>query len=168
MATRNLTHGTLKIIDGTTPTPNSLTVPIADGDLTFEEKKQANVIKNRGVLKEFSQGEEEAVPVSWTITFERWEAKPAGTPSVVDILKGRGGAAAYKTTNPNKINSPYTTTLEFTIADVEGTGGGYNEVLTFTLFSADALSFSEGKEKNTVKVSGMALVTKPTITSAAS
>lgn len=164
MAVRNLTHGTLKIKDGTSPTPNELVIPIMEGNLSFEEKHEAHVIKNRGRLEELSQGSEEAIMIDFDFTFERWEGKPSsGIPSVPDALMLRGEASGWTTTNPNKINSPKTTTLEFTIADVEGTGGGYNEVLTFALFSVDSFPFKEGQDANKVSVKGKSLQAIPVV-----
>lgn len=177
MSVRNLTHGSLVVRDGTSPTPNSVAIPIQSGDFKFSRTRTANTIHNRGALKEFTRGTEEACAISFSIVFERYESKSGAIPSAesptpVEALTGTGAASTWRSTLPNRLNSPFGTDLVFTIADVEGGasvgGSGQNEIMTFTKFVADKIDFSEGEASNTLDVSGKALVLGPTITTVAS
>ena len=47
---RNLRDGELVIKDGTTPTPQSLTVLLDEGDLTWTERAHTIEIKDRGAI----------------------------------------------------------------------------------------------------------------------
>lgn len=170
MPARNLNHGSLVIKDGA-GSPASLTVPIMEGDLEWEEANESHAISNRGTLKEFTIGQETPVTVKFTITFERWQGKPAGTPSVIDALMKRGNAATWTSTgagNSLKQNAPFTTLLEFTLADPEGSGGGYNEVISLNHFACDRRSFKEGADADRVTITGKAMIAKVTTAANAS
>lgn len=160
MPARNLTHGTLQVQDGAA---HSITLALMEGDVQWEYKFEANVVKNRGILKEWTQAEQVPVTVKFTIHFEALTGKPASAvPTPFDAMTGTGQAAAWTSTNPNLLNSPFTTTLVLTEADVEGhAAGGYNEVASFTLFTLDTASFKEAKDSNKISFSGRALVKIP-------
>lgn len=162
MAARSRIHGTVKLIDGTTPTPNEITIPIQDGDLRFQERKEARTVWNRGKLKEFVEGSEEPVSVSFSITFEEWKGKNGGTASPVDALKKRGNASSWVSRSSS---GPYTVLLRFILADVEASGG-QNETLDFDKFHCDEPAFEEGEDHNTITVTGKALVAAPASTRA--
>lgn len=170
MSLRNLTHGSLLVQDGTSPTPNERVISIQNGDLEFTRKQAANVVMHRGTLAEFTRGSEEPCSIRFSFSFDRWEGKPAGTPSIKEALTGTGLASGvWKTVSANKLNSPFTTNLVFTLQDVEGVAaGGFNETLTFAEFHADEISFKEGEDTNTCSVSGKALILEPTVDADAS
>jgi hypothetical protein len=158
MATRNLRQGTLVIHDGGA---NLLAIPVMDGDLKWTYKDVAPVIKNRGELYNFASPVEEPTEMQFTVLFEEWQGKSAtgSDPSVVDALKGIGGAAAWTS---SRLDGPYCVDLVFTLDKPENPSAGEeNEVLTFADFHADSIDFAEGTDANKLTVKGNALVTRP-------
>lgn len=162
---RNLTHGSLQIQDGTSPTPNSITVACMKGDLKWEDKQESKTVLNRGALFEFTRGEESPCMISFSMAFERVEAKPGDAdPTPYEAMTKTGAASAWVSTLANKLNSPHGCRLVFTLQDVEGADAdGYNEVLTFEDFVADTKSFSEGDAANEFSISGKALRLRPDV-----
>lgn len=155
---RNLRDGVLKIKDGGS---NSLTIPVDKGDLKFNVKEIAHIIRNRGVLHGMTRGQEEAVEVEFSFFFTEWRG-PTGSAtdvSPVDALKKQGNAASWAST---LACGPYCTDLEYTITNPCSTGE--DEVLLFSDFHADEVRFEEGEESNMISVKGIALVLQPSST----
>jgi len=151
LKTRNYRDGILTIIDGTTPTPNEREVVGCDGDLTFSESQESFLVMRRGVIDSIREGDQQPISVSFTVKFEQWQAADGASTgiSVVDALKKRGGASAWKSVDTC---GPYMVNLEFKIKDI-CTPGAF-EVLTFQKFVCDTVDFSEGAEYNTLRISG--------------
>lgn len=163
LGVRNLRNDILIIQDGTTPTPNQLEILGAEGDLTFTEVDNTNMIMSRGVIVGRTQGDQEGMSVSFSFKFEQWSYENGqGTDPVtygispVDALKQRGGAAAWVST---AACGPYSVDLVLKIANV--CGGSGTEVLTFEKFHADSVDFSEGDEFNTISVTGTCIAISP-------
>lgn len=166
MPIRNLTHGSLVIQDGTSPTPLSIGIACQKGDLKWSRTKEAKVVKNRGRLYEKTQGEEMVIPISFSGAFERLTAKPNEDPTPYEALHQEGPAAGWVSTLPNKLNSPFGVDLVFTLADVEGAdAGGENEIMTFEKFTIDKFDFAEGGDANEFTVTGSCLSIKPSVDS---
>lgn len=163
MATRNLINGSLKILDGATPTPNELVIPLDEGNLDFEVDETAEVVMNRGSIVGFADFPERPCVISFTIKFEEWLGKTlsGANPSPQDALRKKGNAAAWVST---QLCGPYTVDLEFTIAKPSNCTDPNEqpEVLTFADFHADTHKFTEGEVYNTVAVAGKALIVAPT------
>lgn len=160
--TRNLRHGSLQLRDGA-GTPKKLTVPIEQGNLTFDESTPGVVVKHRGALDHWSLGEEHEVPVSFTILYNEYGSKSTAalsttnsTISVRDFL--RGTFSGLTTTSGR--TDVYTCDLWFTISNPV-TSGDEQEILKFTQFRCESLKFAEGAEANTIACSGRALLTTP-------
>ena len=159
---RNLVNGSLKLIDGTTPTPNELTIPIEEGNLSWTEDDTAPVIKNRGKLAGFADPIENAVELTWTMIFEEYTGKTTSGAAVspVDFLKKKGAAAAFTGT---RTCGPYTIDAEFTVAKPSNCDDPLEqkEVLTFADFHTNTIAFEEGEEMDTIVITGTALITTP-------
>lgn len=161
---RNMTNGSLKIKDGTTPTPLEITIPVMEGDFSWTETDEARTVMNRGTLHSFANPLEEPMTVSFTVKFCEYRGNTnTNVPSPVDALKQRGEAAAWVSTTGC---GPYTTDLEFTITKPSPCtdANEQSEVLDFPQFHADTITFEEGEDFNTITVEGKCLATKPTST----
>jgi hypothetical protein len=79
--------------------PNRLEVIIGDGNLTFDEKKPREYKKNRGLLDQVRDGDEEPMDVSFQFAWLYLKSASAATvPTVKEFFKRTGPAAAYVTT----------------------------------------------------------------------
>lgn len=161
---RNLTHGQITIVDGTSPTPNTLIVPIEEGNLRFSVRRPVKVIMNRGRVDSFAEGNEEPMTVSFTAKFEEWTGRTltayAAVPSVPDALRQRGNASAWVS---SLLCGPYCTDLRFDLDNPCPTAGvDQTERLTFPDFHADETNFEEGDDSDMIPVSGVCLALEPT------
>jgi hypothetical protein len=157
----------LSVQDGQTLV-NTLAIAIDEGNLTFTEERTGVVVSQRGELDHWSKGESMPVNLSFTIKFDEYASKT--TQAIVTADAGgavtdfslrdflRNGGGLLESTNGR--NDIFTTDLLFTVANPAVTGDE-SEVLSFTDFYADSLSFSEGDEYNTIQVSGRALLETP-------
>jgi len=157
--TRNLRDGSITIRDGS-GTPKVLVIPISDGDLAFEVSALSMVLMNRGVIDSRRSGDEVPCSISFSFTFEQWQfaAGLATGVSPRDVLAGDGGAITAGWVSTDACG-PWAVTLEFKVLDP--CNANKYEILTFSKVHMDKFSFKEGKDANTVSVSGTALQTKP-------
>jgi len=146
--TKNLRDGQLTIKDGAAAT---IVVALDEGDLSFTVDTTPREIKDRGAHDHLRLGDENAIEMSFTCKFTRYQGRGGGDPSVRDGLKQEGNASGWTTTNTDG-GDVYTTDLDFLISDPDGT----NELLAFAKFAVDTLEFSEGEEYDTLSVSGKA------------
>lgn len=157
--TRNLRDSTLVLVDGTTPTPNELTIVLDNGNLAFTETANVQTIYNRGKIAHRREGDETEMEVSFTIKFVQWSYNAGASDgiSVPDALKNRGGAASWESTDASC--APFAVDLQFRIGNPCEEGS--DEVLTFPKFTVTSMAFSEGEEFNTIAVTGRSLAATP-------
>lgn len=154
MPVRNLRDGSLKIKDGA-GTPAQITCSLEEGDLSWTQRKPANIILDRGVLDHSRLAPDEPVEVSFTLKFQ--SLSKHATTTEYDALTKTGGAAAWVSDESN--SDVYAVILEFTVADP----GGGSEVITFTRFIPEEISFQEGDPYDTLSVTGRAVITAPSV-----
>jgi hypothetical protein len=161
-STRNLRHGSLILSDGTPVTPNTLIIPIMDGDLDFTITYPTFIVKNRGRIDHKRTGDEVEIDIKFSFKFEQWSfASGAATGiSPVDALTKKGGAAAWVSSGPSC--GPYSIDLIFKLANPCSTTD--YEQLVFPAFNVESLNFKEGSEFDTISVAGKALAFEPTRT----
>lgn len=158
--TRNLRDGSILIKDGSATTPNSITLEIEEGNMSFTEDRTARIISDRGALSHRRTGDEVACAVSFGVKFCKYASESSEEPTVRDALTGQGEASSWVSTG--NAGEPYTPDLEFRVANPDAEG--HREDFLFTDFHADTLEFSEGDEYDTLSVSGTALIVGPTVT----
>ena len=157
--TRNLRDGVLTIKDGT-GTPNTLTVALDSGDLTWTQRQNRVQVMDRGSLDPPRAGDEAPVSVSFSVKLDR--VSEASSPvTVYDALTRTRSASTWNTTGVGY--EGYMVILAFVINDPEP-GGSDDETITFNKFFHEALPVSEGDEFNTLEVSGVDFETSPTYT----
>lgn len=154
---RSLRDGEIKVQDGTTPTANSFTVVLEDGDLSWRAiPEPAVVIKDRQVLSHWRKGEEQPMEVSFTAIFQSLSYHAATT--LHDALTQTDGASGWASTKSD--TDVYTLDLVFTVSDP---AGATPEILTFPDCANFQIEFAEGDPFDTYAVTCMSLATKPTI-----
>jgi hypothetical protein len=113
MATFDLKNAVILIKDGT-GAPNTLTVNLGEGTLQYTERRNLTYRKNRGVLDDVVLGDEEPVDVQIDAVWEYLKASTGGTPTIEDVLKKRGEAADWTSTDADTCR-PYAVDIEITL-----------------------------------------------------
>lgn len=106
----DLKKATVKLIDGTPTTPNSLEFFMGTGNLTFTIKRNLEYLRNRGKLAggEIREGDEEPCEVSLQGRFNHVTSASGDPVTVIEFLTKKGAASAFLTTGtecePDAIN----------------------------------------------------------------
>ena len=155
---RNLRDATLTIEDGT-GTPNTLLIPIMDGNVSWTEHNPTTVVLNRGRLFNRRQGNDKEVDCSFEVTFSqvRYENAGSGTPSVHDVLTKTGGASAWVSTDA--ICDVYAVNLKFEVLNPADAGN--SEIVLLEKFCIDSFQFKEG-DPDKVTITGKCFKTAVT------
>jgi hypothetical protein len=160
--TRNLRDGELVILDGAAP-PQSLTIILDEGDLTWTQRQKTLEIKDRGSIAagHTRRGDDESVSLAFTA---RWTQLLSRSVSASDplafyeMLMFTPGANVVSTSQPGEQR---TLTLQFTVLDPAGIA---SERITFEKVYRESLTMAEGNDSNTIAFSGRAFQTQPTVT----
>ncbi len=110
---------------------NWVEVKIGDGNLTYSESRPVEFTLNRGVLDTVKLADEEPLSVSMDATWEYLTASTGGTPTVEDVMKRRGEAAAWVSTSDDPCQ-PYCVDIE--IHNAPGCVGNDDEIITIEEF----------------------------------
>ena len=160
MAQIDLKNATIKIKDGTSPTPLQLTLKIGEGNLTWTEKQPRKYVKDRGVLDTVVDDDQEGVDLRFDLIWEFLRASSgSGTPTPHDALKKRGEASAFVSTDSDAC-APYAVDIEVT--HVPPCAGVQTETVLFSDFRFETLE--QDLRNGTLSVSGMCNITEPTVT----
>ena len=144
MSLRNFRDGTLKIQDGTSGTPNEITVLYADGNLKFDVTEEVKQIFDRGSLAELKKGNDVPVTGSFSKKYDQIIARDTdAAPSVFEAVTGTGKAASWVSTST--FCGLYTCRLIFEIYDA---CKGETEKITFEKCHFGKKSFEEAEEVN--------------------
>lgn len=160
--TRNLRDGELVIKDGSTP-PQSLTVLLDEGDLSWIHKLHTIEVKDRGSIGtgHTRPGDEEAVALSFSAKWTQLIGKSHNTAdplTLYEALMFQAGTSLQSTSHQGEQN---TLTLEFTVSDPAGVA---NEKIVFNKVYRESLTMSEGDKTNLIAFSGRSFSTGPTVT----
>lgn len=154
---KSLRDGVLTISDGTTPTANTSTVVLAEGDLSAEETRNVMPILDRGALSDIKSGDQVPIAISFSFKFHGYEV---GTgPNPIEALQQRGGASAWVGTR-DASTDVYCVDLKW---ELKGKDGTTEETVTYSDFYWEKLSVKEG-DPSMVEASGKAFITAPAIT----
>lgn len=163
MAIYDIKRCTIKIKDGTA-TPKEVTVVVGEGNLTYEEKRTMEYIKDRGVLNDVREGDEEPIDVSLDFTWEEIKSISGdATPTVEEALKQEGPAATWVSSDADPCN-PYAVDIEIT-HDPLCAGTGTSQKKEVTLLSDFRWeSLNHDLRNASVAVRGKCNVKRATIT----
>ncbi|REJ71579.1 MAG: hypothetical protein DWQ34_06090 [Planctomycetota bacterium] len=160
--TRNLRDGELRIKDGTSGTPQSLTVLLDEGDLRWAVRSNTIEVKDRGSITDghTRKGDEEPVSLSFTVKWTQLIGKagnPADPLQLYEMLMFTSGADVVSTSPDGEQE---TLTMEFTVVDPAGVAG---EKITFSKVYRESLTMTEGDDANLIAFSGRAFETEPLV-----
>lgn len=142
--------GVIKLRDGTTPTPISLTVDYEEGNFSFEQtKSDRTIIRDRGTIKSVRRGDDQPITGSFTIYMRQFTSASAG--SVLDFINKTGSYAANVSSSSAVSTDEYAINIIF---EVDGDAVGDSDGDTLATFDTCicVASFSEG-DPNTITVS---------------
>lgn len=158
--TKNLRDATMKIEDGA-GTPNSITLALEEGDLSYAIKQNVINVLDRGSLSHQREGDEEPVTGSFTVKYvELIKQTASSNPTPYEALTQTGAAASWTSTNTDG-GGVYNTSIILEINDPDATN--QDERTTLSKVRATSIDFSEGDEYNTLAFEFQAFVTKPTV-----
>lgn len=154
MAAIDLKKCVLKIKDAGS---NFVTVTFGEGNLNYNERKNIEYVRDRGVLDDVKEGDEEPMEVNFNGLWEYITGSGSGgTPTIEDALKGVGAAAAWVSTDSDACR-PYAVDLELTYTPTPSTCGDI-EVITFPDFRYEQLQHD--LRNNSISVQGRCNATK--------
>ena len=135
MAQIDLKNATIKFKDGGS---NELEVKIGEGNLSWSEKVNRIYTLDRGQLNDVRNGDEEPMEVSIDAIWEFLKADSGDPPTPIDVLKQRGQASAWVSTDDDACR-PYAIDIEVTYEPP--CGGEADEVITLRDFRHEELQY---------------------------
>jgi len=159
---RNLRDGELVLSDGTAPTPNSLTVVLDEGDLSWTERLNTLEIKDRGSIAagHTRKGDDESIALSFSAKWTQLIGKSASAADplqLYEFLTFASGAGVESTSGPGEQD---TLKLEFRVVDPAGVA---SETITFAKVYREQLTMNEADDANVISFTGRDFETKPTV-----
>lgn len=130
---------TVKLVDGTTPTANEIEIKFDDGNFTWGENYNVDVILDRGQLDTLRDGDEQPMDITFGGRFDNVKSTTGDPFTLSEFLKNRGPTALTSTitgdcgsftTDIVALNVP-SCTIGGTVVE--------NETLTFTQFFAQQI-----------------------------
>jgi hypothetical protein len=91
--------------------PHFIEVKIGEGNLTYSEKRNMIYTRDRGRLDTVREGDEDPMDISMEAIWEFIKADSGKIPTIEDVLKKRGEAAAWITTSDDECE-PYAVDIE--------------------------------------------------------
>ena len=142
--------GVIKLRDGTTPTPISLTVDYEEGNFSFEQtKSDRTIIRDRGTIKSVRRGDDQPITGSFTIFMRQFTSSSAG--SVLDFINKTGSYSSNVSASSAVSTDEYAINIVF---EVDGDAVGDSDGDTLATFDTCicTASFAEG-DPNTITIS---------------
>lgn len=142
--------GVIKLRDGTTPTPVSLTVSYEEGNFSFDQTKSDRiVIRDRGTIGSVRRGDDQPITGSFTIYMRQFTSASAG--SVLDFINKTGSYSSNVSSDTTVSTDEYAINIIF---EVDGDAVGDDDGDTIATFDTCIClaSFSEG-DPNQITVS---------------
>ena len=132
MSQRSIRDGLLTIEDGTAE-PLTVTVKIGEGNITWNERRNVDYTRDRGVIAEVRLGDDEAVEVSFDFIWD-WISNISGV-TIIEALKGTGTSWVSAGDNCE----PYACTLVLVI-EPDNCAGSQIETITFNEFRWETIN----------------------------
>ncbi len=129
MSQRSIRDGLLTVSDGAAET---LTVRIGEGNFTWNERRNVDYTRNRGVISEVRLGDDEAVEVSFDFIWD-WISSISGI-SLIEALKGT--ASGWVTAGD--ACEPWAVDMVLQISPAEC--GSTDETITFNEFRWETIN----------------------------
>jgi hypothetical protein len=142
--------GVIKLRDGTTPTPVSLTVSYEEGNFSFDQTKSDRiVIRDRGTIGSVRRGDDQPITGSFTIYMRQFTSASAG--SVLDFINKTGSYSSNVSSSSAVSTDEYAINIIF---EVDGDAVGDDDGDTIATFDTCIClaAFSEG-DPNQITIS---------------
>lgn len=138
--------------------PHELEVKVGEGNMSFTEKKTREYVKDRGKLSTVRNGDEEPVEVRLDFIWEWLKADTGFTPSIEDVLKQRGEAAAWVSSSTDQCE-PYA--VDMIIDYVPPCTAEKKEIITLADFRYEELAHDA--REGTISTTGKCNITEATV-----
>lgn len=163
MAQFDLRNAYFRFVDGT-GTPNKLTIKVGDGTLSFDETKNREYMRDRGILSSVRNAQDEPMEVAFDLIWEFLKAQTTTAAYITpeDALKKRNGAAAWISSDSDLCN-PYALDIEIWYDPQCSTDK--IELIVLPDFRYEKLSHDA--KQGMIKCSGKCNATEATVTRAA-
>ena len=160
MAVIDLKATTINIVAG--GTDEDVEVKIGEGNLTYNERRNMEYIKDKGLLDTVREGDEEPIEVRMDFQWEYLKSDSAATvPTIEEALKREGVSAAW-TSSAADVCEPYAVDIEvINDPDCAGTITEPVEVITLSDFRWESLEHD--MRGGSVAVAGNCNVTRATL-----
>lgn len=91
----------------------SLNIKVGEGNCTWSEKKAREYKKDRGLLDQVRNGDQDPMDVSIQLMYEELTSmSTVDTPTVEDVLKRRGNASDWVNAQTNDVCTPFAVHIE--------------------------------------------------------
>ena len=159
---RNLRDGELVITDGTSGTPQSLTILLDEGDLSWTQRNNTIEVKDRGSIAagHTRKGDDESVSLSFTVKWTQLIGKSADSGDPLQLYELLMFASGANVVSTSETGEQETLQLEFTIVDPAGVAG---EKVTFAKVYREQLTMTEGDDFNLIAFTGRDFEVSPTV-----
>lgn len=148
-------------LDAITFLPIQLDIKLGEGNFTYDENREIEFIRDRGVLDTYREGDEQPLDVSFDFTWEFINAiTGATTPTVEQAFKNEGPASTWTSSNTADPCTPYVVDIE--IINAPNCTGILAEVIKLPQFFYTQLSHDS--DAASVSVTGQCNATKAVIT----
>lgn len=152
---KNISQGTLKLVDGDTPTPAELTIVGIDGGMKIGRKTPHAEVMSRNDAIAWAKRKNQPIEISFTIHFKEWEERTTAAggeaTSPENFMRGEYTDAASVGDG-----GPFTFDTVLTMA-ASGSAGDQTETITLNDCVLDDCQFEEGEETNKMTFSIRAL-----------
>ncbi|MBD3673492.1 MAG: hypothetical protein HUJ26_08190 [Planctomycetaceae bacterium] len=157
---RNLRDGELVIKDGTTPTAQSLTLLLDEGDLNWSQRTNTIEIKDRGSIADghTRPGDDESISLSFTTKWTQLIGKSADAADPLQLYELLMFASGTDVMSTSGSGQQETLRFEFTVTDPAGQA---SEKIIFDKVYRESLSMSEGDDFNVIAFRGRDFETVP-------
>ena len=146
-------HGSVQILDASTPTPKSYTLSYEEGDLSITDvQTESNVVHDRFSIAGETAGRQQPGELSMTVRFRQFANTTPGEDTLIDVIERTNNWSAAVSTG----GSGYESFLHKVVVTVEGTdfGDQADHVWTFGRVKLD-YSYAEGDPSNSLTISGI-------------
>lgn len=161
--TKNYRDGVLKLQDGTSYTPNEITIPFVNANLTWSQKDEKLQVKDRGALSHLREGDEEAIEGSFSCKFEEFysDTDSGETPSAYEAFNQLNEASAWVSTNDDG-GEVYTLTMIFEVTNPNSTAD--DERVTFEKVYITSCDWADQEDPSSeITFNFISFTVKPTV-----
>lgn len=137
-----------------------LEVKLGEGNFTYDETREVEFIRDRGILSSYKEGDQQPLDVSFDFTWEfLGSILGATTPTIEEVLKQSGPAASWVSSNSADPCASYVVDVE--IQNAPSCGSILPEVILIKQFFWTSLAHDS--DAATVSVTGQCNVTTATL-----